>query len=161
PPLGRPAPHSAALTHPASPTPIRCRATVDPTGARPRRRPLRKEPAMATPPPPPDPTPSAEPPPAGPAPAHPSPRPPPPPAPAPAEPTPAEPTHATGRPSRGASVMSRRALGALAVGGTAALAPLTAAAAAPTDRGWDNGQQPSVRHRRRADRLIAQMSIEQ
>ena len=106
---------------------------------------------MTTPTPPPEPTPSAEPSSAEPAPAEPT----------PAEPTPAEPTHATGRPSRGASVMSRRALGALAVGGTAALAPLTAAAAAPTDRGWDNGQQPSVRHRRRADRLIAQMSIEQ
>src|SRR5699024_2278180 len=99
-----------------------------------------------TPTPPPEPTPSADPSSAE---------------PAPAEPTPAEPTHATGRPSRGASVMSRRSLGALAVGVSAALAPLTAAAAAPTDRAWDNGQQPSVRHRRRADRLIAQMSTEQ
>src|SRR5690625_5468220 len=151
PPLGRPAPHPAALTHPASPTPIRCRATVDPTGSRPRRRPPREEPAMTTPTPPPEPTPSAQPSSAEPA----------PPEPTPAEPPPAAPTHATGRPPRGASVMRRRALGALAVGGTAALAPLTAAAAAPTDRGWDNGQQPSVRHRRRADRLIAQMSIEQ
>src|SRR5699024_6824633 len=106
---------------------------------------------MTTPPPPPEPTPSADP-----SSAHPAPPPPTPP-----EPTPAQPTHATGRPSRGAGVMSRRARGALAVGGTAARAPLTAAAAAPPGRGWDNGQQPSVRHRRRADRLIAQMSIEQ
>src|SRR5690625_1880269 len=132
PPLGRPAPHPAALTHPASPTPIRCRATVDPTGSRPRRRPLRKEPAMTAPTPPP------------------------------------EPAAATSRPPRGASTMTRRSLGTLALGGTAALAPLTAApappaaaAAPPTDRGRDNGKQPSVRHRRRADRLIAQMSIEQ
>src|SRR5699024_10368644 len=152
PPLGRPAPHPAAPTPPASPTPLRCRATVDPPGSRPPPRPLRKGPAMTTPTPPPAPPPSAQPS---------TPPPPPPQPPPPAEPPPAERTHATGRPSRGASVMSRRALVALAVGGTAALAPLTAAAAAPTGRGWDNGQQPSVRHRRRADRLIAQMSIEQ
>src|SRR5699024_8198887 len=68
---GRPDPHPAALTHPASPTPIRCRATVDPTRSRPRRRPLRKEPAMTTPTPPPEPTPSAEPSSAEPAPAEP------------------------------------------------------------------------------------------
>lgn len=83
----------------------------------------------------------------------------------------AEPASSAPRgPSRRPGALTRRSLGTLALGGTAALTPLTGATAAnaaptgttaPTDRGIDNGREPSKRHRRRADRLMAQMSTEQ
>src|SRR5699024_11897806 len=61
PPLRPPAPPPAALTPPASPAPLPGPAPRDPPGARTRRRPLPKEPALGRPPPPPPPPPSAPP----------------------------------------------------------------------------------------------------
>lgn len=76
----------------------------------------------------------------------------------PPEHTPSEPAPPTSTHRR---ALTRRRLGTLALGGTAALAPLTTlpATAAPVGRG--RGTVKDTRHRRRADLLLKRMSIEQ